>query len=674
MDRRSKVIQCPSLPTLPTVAVEVLELTRDENVVLAAIAKSIQNDQALTSKILRTVNSSYYGLTTPCPSIARALTYLGLNTVKSLVLSFSLVECFRQSDSGQSSFDYTRHWRRSLYSACAARSIAQATQMIDPEEAFIASLLQDIGALAMHIAMKAEYDEINTRCHLDHETLAPLERQVFGLDHAEAGGDLAERWRLPPALVEAIRHHHQPERARDEHQPLMTIISLARAAAETLSIHRAATSVESYFTDCQRRAGLDRARATELLEQIADGASELSRLFKLNTGPAANVAMILSEAGEALLEHQIDVDRQSSRLKRHNKALAIQAETDPLTGVKNRGCFDTILAEQFDLAVTNERSIAVLFVDADHFKSINDHHGHRVGDVVLIELARRLTNTVGEAGTVYRYGGEEFAIIVPGYTRAAAGMLGESIRRSTSSEPIAITGIEGAPEVIPVTLSIGVAVHDPDTAALLREATDLVQAADKAVYSAKAAGRNCVRIFNPKRIRPATDIASLPEKPLKNTMPLDAEVVCVPRRGATAAQGEPFRVLLVEDDPMHVRLLQAGFSHAAHVELVIARSGEAAINILRNGIDGLPYRADLVLTDLRLPGISGLDVLRAVKTSGSLRMLPVIVMSASDFEEDAAACLNEGANAYLPKRCLADGPVKVVQDLIGFWSRARLVA
>src|SRR5262245_6791812 len=113
-----QVLSCPNLPSLPTVAVEVLALTAKSNADLNEISRVVQNDQALSAKILRTVNSSFYGLSKPCPTITRALTYMGLSTVKSLVLGFSLVDWTRQGEGG---FDMIDYWRRSAYGAAAAR-------------------------------------------------------------------------------------------------------------------------------------------------------------------------------------------------------------------------------------------------------------------------------------------------------------------------------------------------------------------------------------------------------------------------------------------------------------------------------------------------------------------------------------------------------------------------
>src|SRR5579862_3133213 len=109
MDR---ILRCPSLPTLPAVAVRVIELTSNAGVSLDELAGVIQHDQALTTKILRTVNSSFYGLRRPCSNISQSLVMLGLSTVKSLALSFSLVTTLHGTQA--EGFDYVSYWRRGL--------------------------------------------------------------------------------------------------------------------------------------------------------------------------------------------------------------------------------------------------------------------------------------------------------------------------------------------------------------------------------------------------------------------------------------------------------------------------------------------------------------------------------------------------------------------------------
>src|SRR5262245_20840691 len=199
-----RVLSCPALPTLPGVAVRVLELTRDPNVSITALAQAVQADPALAVKVLKTVNSSYYGLSAPCPSIPRALNLLGLNTVKAIVLGFSLVDSTRAVGLDER-FDIAAFWRRAVHCAAPARALAAKTRCCDAEEAFIAALVMDIGVLACFAAIKDEYLAVLKKAPTtDHDKLCEVERAKLGFDHGQAGKLLAERWKLPQRVRDCI--------------------------------------------------------------------------------------------------------------------------------------------------------------------------------------------------------------------------------------------------------------------------------------------------------------------------------------------------------------------------------------------------------------------------------------------------------------------------------------
>ena len=128
----------------------------------------------------------------------------------------------------------------------------------------------------------------------------------------------------------------------------------------------------------------------------------------------------------------------------------------------------------------------------DHFKKFNDTHGHALGDEVLVCFAKTLAEAVGDAGTVFRYGGEEFAIVCPALDRPAAARLAEAVRIKVQ-DCAKVTSEKG--EELSITASIGVACHD---GTIFPSAQVLVKAADQGVYAAKKAGRNSVRVFAPR--------------------------------------------------------------------------------------------------------------------------------------------------------------------------------
>ena len=153
-----KIQSCPNLPSLPSIAVQILDLAAKPNVDIAEIARLISKDPALSTKILRTVNSSFYGRSQAVSTVSHSLVILGLQSVKTLVLGFSLVTTLHKDKSR--GFNHLNYWRRSIYAATAARTIATKMNLVQQEEAFLGALLQDIGMLVLDTVLGPQYGDI----------------------------------------------------------------------------------------------------------------------------------------------------------------------------------------------------------------------------------------------------------------------------------------------------------------------------------------------------------------------------------------------------------------------------------------------------------------------------------------------------------------------------------
>ena len=219
-----KVLACQKLPSLPAVAVKVLELSGKENVSFKEIAETITSDAGLASKVLRTVNSSFYALRKPCSSINQAIVMLGLSAVKTLALGFSLVSSIAKTES--KSFDYAAYWRRSLYTGVAAKCVAAAAKIGRDEEAFLGGLLQDVGMVALSQALGDEYLAVLTEAGPDHNNLSRVEFNAYEMTHADIGAQLAGRWKLPPDLMMPIKFHHKPNAAPKDYAQLCAAVAL----------------------------------------------------------------------------------------------------------------------------------------------------------------------------------------------------------------------------------------------------------------------------------------------------------------------------------------------------------------------------------------------------------------------------------------------------------------
>src|SRR5688572_21516545 len=187
-----RIKQCPTLPSLPAIAMQVLDLAQKPDVDIAEIARTISKDPALSGKILRTVNSSFYGRSQAVATISQALVIMGLQSVKTLVLGFSLVTNLSKSKSG--GFKHVLFWKRSIYAATAARTIAARLNVVQREEAFLAALLKDVGMLVLDQVLGDAYGEVCNKAPA-HEDLPAAERAALGMTHADAGGVLAAVWK-----------------------------------------------------------------------------------------------------------------------------------------------------------------------------------------------------------------------------------------------------------------------------------------------------------------------------------------------------------------------------------------------------------------------------------------------------------------------------------------------
>ena len=200
---------------------------------------------------------------------------------------------------------------------------------------------------------------------------------------------------------------------------------------------------------------------------------------------------LLEASKEKLFEVMTDASRDVSddkvaQLEQRVSMLERQGQRDSLTGAINRGHFHAELDRLFIDSTNTQRPISLMFIDADHFKQINDSYGHLAGDEVLKWLASAFTELVGEKGLVGRYGGEEFVVILPNAAEQDALLLGQD-----ACDYVRDGTVSAGDANIKVTVSIGIATFDSESK--LRGTRDLIFAADQAMYFAKQSGRDlCV--------------------------------------------------------------------------------------------------------------------------------------------------------------------------------------
>ncbi len=206
---RKLVDRIQGLPTLPVMMTNINQMILNPHTSPKEVAHVISNDPSLTSKVLRVVNSSFYGF----------------NTIKSIVLSSTIFDVFRRTVK-PGDFDRTQFWKHSIGCGAAAKAIGRRLNYPMLEELFIAGLLHDVGKIVMDQYMPDKFAEVVSVVHSRDCLISEAEMQVLGATHADVGAWLFEKWNLSKGLIETTRCHHNPALA-GENQKLAEVIHLA---------------------------------------------------------------------------------------------------------------------------------------------------------------------------------------------------------------------------------------------------------------------------------------------------------------------------------------------------------------------------------------------------------------------------------------------------------------
>ena len=498
-----RVLASPRMPSLPAVAAEILDLVEEEEVDLGRIADTVTKDAALAARVLKTVNSSFYGQAYAVGTVSHALVVLGLRAVKTLTLGFSLVDTFNDGVAGSAAFDVNGYWRRGLLTAVAAKQLAERVRLESTEECFLGGLLRDVGVMCLYQSLGAAYEEVLAEAGQPAgpwgEEVARAEVEGFGVDHAALGAELCRRWRLPPLLTGLIEHHHRPQDAPEKQRLAAACVHAGGLAAAVFmageaegsegDASRAGAALTRFEEAAERlaeEAGFP-VHPAALLDQVHQKTGELRRLFELPKGAEGDGVALLRRAREAQELVALQAARDVDRLQEETGKLREEAEQDALTGLGNRRRFDREMAERCGEGGGGD-GFSLVMVDVDHFKSVNDTHGHDAGDAVLEAVGATLSPPDGPpdgpSGSVCRLGGEEFGVLLDGADLLAAARVADGLRARLGALSVPLP----AGGTLSITVSAGVTTGRPGD-----EPAAVYKACDRALYAAKEGGRNTVR-------------------------------------------------------------------------------------------------------------------------------------------------------------------------------------
>lgn len=218
------LIDVANLITLPDIYIAVKEVVDDPDAGMEELAELVSYDPAISTRLLKVANSSFYGQTTNIDTIKRAVMLLGTKTVHDTVLSISVSQAF-QSIVGIN-YDVATFWQNSVMRAVVAKSCAIEMKIPEPERLFTLGLLSDIGHMVLSIRAPALMKKVLLQHQKTGYPLYLFERSTFGFDTGELGADLLERWSIPNSIVSSIRYQNCPELA-DEHRQEAAIIYCA---------------------------------------------------------------------------------------------------------------------------------------------------------------------------------------------------------------------------------------------------------------------------------------------------------------------------------------------------------------------------------------------------------------------------------------------------------------
>jgi len=231
LNTRNMIDDNIELVSLPEIALRINELVDDPLATADDIANLISQDAALTIRLLKIVNSSFYNFSGEIDTITKAISIVGTRELRDLIMTTAVIKKFSSIPEGLASPE--SFWRHNIACASAARTIAKQLKIKNSERFFIAGLLHDIGKLVMYLASPDLSLQVIELMKIPDSDITQLEELAFGFSHAELGAELVKKWNLPTMLVETTRFHHKPS-ATTEYPTEAAVIHLANNIANTI--------------------------------------------------------------------------------------------------------------------------------------------------------------------------------------------------------------------------------------------------------------------------------------------------------------------------------------------------------------------------------------------------------------------------------------------------------
>lgn len=390
------------LPTLPAVALQVLDLCRSEETTLDDLASALTRDPALAARLLRFAGSSLYAGGEEVTTLQRATLVLGMKTVQLMALSFSLTSTI-PLEGTVGLFDFREYWRRSLVRASAAHALSARLAPLGQEEAFLAGLLSEIGRVVLVRGLPEAYAAVLQEATQGGATWPgpALEQRHLGFDHRDVGQALMQAWRMPSYLRWALARHECEDAAPPFLESLGAILDVADEIAELFTGARRAESLVRVRQLARSLFHLDEANIDAFLAGMEPALREVGQLLEIRPGEDWKLGGILEQARTELLERtlrqsqELDGLRFSTDPEERERLAAEPRFVDARTGVGNAEAFDHFLRSEIWVRQHGllRRSMGLMLIEIADDGALGDDEQRREADRalagVLGHLARR---------------------------------------------------------------------------------------------------------------------------------------------------------------------------------------------------------------------------------------------------------------------------------------------
>ncbi len=484
----SALATAENLPSLPGVAVRILELSRSADSGLDDYAKVISMDPALSTRILSLANSSLYSLGQDITTVDRATMVLGTKTVQLMSLSFSLVAQMPSHESDES-FDYSGYWSRSLTAAVAGRELGRMLGFALADEAFLCGLLSRIGQLVIAECMPEDYEKV-----LAVSNGFPSrseENEHLGFNHGDIGAALMKEWGLPEPLYLSVAFAHAPQDYPEPKNELaVELVSITHVASLIVSLLCEPDKGE-VLGELQERTselGLSSEQTHTLILALEARIKETASLFEIVLPDKQSHYDILDSARKQLVSVSVSAVREFKTIERRagnphvtTETLITEENTDKLTGLGDRSFFEESLALELN---NNQFSqvpahIGVLLIDIAEFDQIISDYGASFAEQAISVVGQTLRGMCRSSDTPARYSDHTFAILLPSTGAFSLRALARRITNTIIDMPIV-----AGQERFRVSACIGGSVFtnpvsDDDRVQLVRSATEALAQANR---------------------------------------------------------------------------------------------------------------------------------------------------------------------------------------------------